>query len=449
MTPAPAAPDLPRFRLLLVPERQALPAGTPSTLRMLVRVQAPERGAADAPRGPLAIALVLDRSGSMSGAPLAEARACARTIVDRLEPRDRVAVFAFDDEVECLAPPTAASERTRLHDAIDRIAEGGRTDLHGGWRTGADALAACLVDGGLHRVVLLSDGCANEGETDLEAIAAQCRDLARKGVSTSTYGLGRGFNEELMQAMARAGRGNAYYGQTAADLADPFAEEFDLLSSLCAREPVLKLTVPGALAVRMLNDYEPAGDTPNAWRLPDLAYGSEAWALVEIDVPAGAAGEAFEPPVVVTVEAGARVGTPLYLIATLPALPRVDAAVHASLASDPLVARRLDEIAAAEALAQVRRALLDGDLARAKALLAGARARFVHSEWVGDVLSTMERTIDERESWLSAKEASFSALKMRRRLASLTEPEFTALDPNDIPRFLRRKTQQGRGEAPK
>lgn len=148
-------------------------------------------------------------------------------------------------------------------------------------------------------------------------------------------------------------------------------------------------------------------------------------------------------------EAGARVGTPLYLIATLPALPRVDAAVHASLASDPLVARRLDEIAAAEALAQVRRALLDGDLARAKALLAGARARFVHSEWVGDVLSTMERTIDERESWLSAKEASFSALKMRRRLASLTEPEFTALDPNDIPRFLRRKTQQGRGEAPK
>ena len=58
MTPAPAAPDLPRFRLLLVPERQALPAGTPSTLRMLVRVQAPERGAADAPRGPLAIVLV-------------------------------------------------------------------------------------------------------------------------------------------------------------------------------------------------------------------------------------------------------------------------------------------------------------------------------------------------------------------------------------------------------
>ena len=132
MTPVPAAPDLPRFRLLLVPERHALPAGTPSTLRMLVRVQAPERDAADAPRGPLAIALVLDRSGSMSGAPLAEARACARTIVDRLEPRDRVAVFAFDDEVECLAPPTAASERTRLHDAIDRIAEGGRTDLHGG-----------------------------------------------------------------------------------------------------------------------------------------------------------------------------------------------------------------------------------------------------------------------------------------------------------------------------
>ena len=222
----------------------------------------------------------------MSGQPLDEARKCALTVIDRLEPRDRVAVFAFDDVVECFAPPTSVSERAQLHAAVARIVEGGSTDLHGGWRAGADALAALADEPGLRRVVLLSDGCANAGETDLEAITGQCRDLARAGVTTSTYGLGHGFNELLMQAMARAGRGNAYYGETALDLADPFNEEFDLLASLCVRQPVLKVSAPSALAVRVRNDYEAiAGDVP-AWRLPDLAFDAEAWAIVEVDLPA-------------------------------------------------------------------------------------------------------------------------------------------------------------------
>lgn len=448
MTPTPVSPEPARFRLLLVPERAAIPADMPATLRLLVRVQAPERDAADPPREPLSIALVLDRSGSMSGQPLAEARACARTIVDRLEPRDHVAVFAFDDHVECFAPPMPASQRTLLHDAIERIVEGGSTDLHGGWRAGADALAAIGGHAGLRRVVLLSDGGANAGTTDLETITGQCRDLAHAGVSTSTYGLGRSFNEELMQAMARTGRGNAYYGETSADLADPFAEEFDLLSSLCAREPVLKVSAPEGFAVRMRNDYEPAGDAPNAWRLPDLAYASEAWALVEIDLPPRGAGDAAAYPILVSLEAGARAGTPLYLATPLPPLPRVDAAVLASMPIDPLVARRLEEIDAAGVLADVRRALMESDVALAKELLARARARFAHSEWAADVLATMARSIDAREARLSAKEAMYASMKLSRRLASMNEADIAAIYPN-LPRFLRRKQQQGKGEDAK
>ena len=82
------------------------------------------------------------------------------------------------------------------------------------------------------RVLLLSDGGANRGLTDPAKIAQACGRMAKAGVSTSTYGLGGGFNEELMSAMAEAGRGNAYYGATAADLKDPFEAEFDLLRAL-------------------------------------------------------------------------------------------------------------------------------------------------------------------------------------------------------------------------
>ena len=95
----------------------------------------------------------------------------------------------------------------------------------------------------LARVILLSDGNANVGETtDTAAIAALCAEIAANGVTTSTYGLGRSFNEELMVEMAKQGHGNPYYGDTAADLFEPFAEEFDLIANLYARHVRLSLT---------------------------------------------------------------------------------------------------------------------------------------------------------------------------------------------------------------
>jgi len=93
-----------------------------------------------------------------------------------------------------------------------------------------------------------------------------------------------------MVAMAKQGQGNPYYGETAADLFEPFAEEFDLIASLCARRLRLSLSAPAGVTMTLRNDYpvEEREGFP-AILLPDLALGAEAWTLVDLDVAAGIA----------------------------------------------------------------------------------------------------------------------------------------------------------------
>jgi hypothetical protein len=95
-----------------------------------------------------------------------------------------------------------------------------------------------------------------------------------------------------MVAMAKAGQGNHYYGATAQDLFEPFAEEFDLIANLYAGKLRLTLGTPEGIKASLLNDYvvEDQRGFP-VIRLPDLAWGAEAWAMLELDLPAPTNGD--------------------------------------------------------------------------------------------------------------------------------------------------------------
>jgi Ca-activated chloride channel family protein len=177
--------------VLMTPRRPALVSGFDNTVDLLVRVQAPAMLKGTSERPPLNLAIVLDRSGSMDGQPLDEAKRCAGMIVDRLGAKDRAALVVYDHHVAVLVPTTQTADKAMFHTAIGSIHSGGNTNLHGGWLKGAELMAAVAKDNATTRILLLSDGQANAGVTDLGTIAQQCTELAGVGVTTSTYGLGR------------------------------------------------------------------------------------------------------------------------------------------------------------------------------------------------------------------------------------------------------------------
>jgi Ca-activated chloride channel family protein len=305
------------------------------------------------------------------------------------------------------------------------------------------------------RVILLSDGCANAGLCDPQAIWTQCREVAAAGIGTSTYGLGRAFNEELMIGMARTGHGRSYYGETAEDLIDPFREEFELMNAACARRPKLEVVAPSTgVRARMLNDYAPAED--GCWWLPDLAFSGEAWAVLRLKVPASvlaspAAAQDRPDGHVHVISVALRYqgadGEPRAIQPADLTLPVLSAAAFAAVAEDGLVVRRVGELEAADLQRKARDAAMRGDWQGVGSLLQRAEKLGVDNPWIAAVVGELRGLARRRDGALFAKQSAYGSLRMNTRLAARSESRDLD-DAAPQPTYLRRKANPGKGEEP-
>ena len=165
----------------------------------------------------------------------------------------------------------------------------GSTDLHGGWAEGGRQAEAGLVPGGVNRVLLLSDGLANVGVVDPNTIAAEARGLAARGVGTTTMGVGDDYNEDLMEAMARAGDGRYYYIESPVQLVDIFQTELQGLMDTLGQKVSLGLEPKDGVAVTdVLNDLEKA--PTGRLMLPNLVVDMPRLVVVRLKLPPSPAG---------------------------------------------------------------------------------------------------------------------------------------------------------------
>src|SRR5262245_30990539 len=272
-----------RLPLELSPLRPAVCRDVPVTLDVLLRITPPSPSG-KLRRPPLNLGLVLDRSGSMAGArKLDYARQAAVYAVEQLLAEDRVSVTIFDDAIETIAPSQPATNKGRLIELLRRVQSGGSTALHGGWLEGAKQVREHLLPEGLNRVLLLTDGLANVGETNPDTIATHVKKRSLAGVSTTAMGVGNDYNEDLLEAMARSGDGNYYYIESPRQLADIFQTELHGLMATVGHRVVLGLEPQSGVTVAdVLNDFD--RDHDGRLLLPNLIAGILVELIVRLNV---------------------------------------------------------------------------------------------------------------------------------------------------------------------
>ncbi|HEY0004858.1 MAG TPA: VWA domain-containing protein [Pyrinomonadaceae bacterium] len=272
-----------------ITERGRLVAGRDQTVDVLIRLLPPAPDAGIGRRPCLNLSLVLDRSGSMGGDKIVRAREATEYCIDQLLPTDRFSVVIFDDEIEVLIPSQLAENKSLLKSRLAGIRARNSTALHEAWVRGGMQVSEHLTESAINRVLLITDGQANVGETNIDRIVSQAKGLAERGVSTSTVGIGEDFNEDLLLPMAEAGRGNAWHVERAEDMQRIFAVELEGLIAQVAHTVTLGL-IPsdGIRLADVLNDFE-LGET-GRYKLPNLQAGSPLEVLVQLRVHAQKAG---------------------------------------------------------------------------------------------------------------------------------------------------------------
>ena len=183
--------------------------GSTSESEVLLRVGVKAKTVTRAQRSNAALTFVIDTSGSMGeGGRLEMVKSALRTLVDQLRSSDRVAIVAFSTDARVVLPSTAGDQRDRILGAIDELQPEQTTNVQAGMTLGYSLARESMIEGGINRVILASDGVANTGATDAATILDSVARDASAGIQEVSIGVGLGnYNDALLEQLADKGDG--------------------------------------------------------------------------------------------------------------------------------------------------------------------------------------------------------------------------------------------------
>ncbi|MCB1581437.1 MAG: VWA domain-containing protein [Xanthomonadales bacterium] len=203
------------------------------------------------------IAFVLDKSGSMSGQKMIQAKQALEMAVSKLTPNDVASLVVYDDEARVIWPAATMQHPQQFLNTIRSIDANGSTALFAGVTQGSFEIRKYLDQNKVNRVILLSDGMANVGPSKPHELAELGRALSKQRISVSTIGLGLGYNEDLMTQLAGHSDGNHYFVENADKLADVFNSELGDIFSVVAQNIQININCrDGVKPIRILGRDE-------------------------------------------------------------------------------------------------------------------------------------------------------------------------------------------------
>ena len=237
-------------------DQSDLPATGEYRRHLLARITPPSsKPPEDLP--PLDLALVIDASGSMGGAPLDAAKQAAAAISQELDPSTRLTIVSFADDVVVHMDSVTLDDagRQAALRAVAAVHCRGTTDLHGGWQTGCTLLAEDdgPAAGRRRQVVVLSDGLANRGVVDADHLGAHAREQLERGVVTSCVGVGDGYSPTQLAALAEHGGGALHDAVGAEEIVEILLGEVRSLGDVVAEDLELVVTAPSGVRAAELS----------------------------------------------------------------------------------------------------------------------------------------------------------------------------------------------------
>ena len=240
-------------------------------------------------RPPLNLAIVLDKSGSMQGDKIEDAKAAAIYLVQHLRDSDIVSIVTYDSGVRIVVPATRATDRNNIIGQIRNLCADGNTALFDGVSSGWSEVKKFQEKHAINRIILLSDGLANVGPSQPSDLANLGAAIGQSGISVTTIGLGLGYNEDLMTQLARTSEGNHAFVEHSQDLAYVFERELGELAATVAKD--LQLTIrcePGVRPVRLLGRMATISGQTVQLSIGSLAANQLKSAVLEVEITGAA-----------------------------------------------------------------------------------------------------------------------------------------------------------------
>jgi Ca-activated chloride channel family protein len=282
------APAQPSLSMEVVLGRQYALAQSLAREGLLVVVRAVQTAMG---RAPLNLCLVLDRSGSMEGAPFEYAKQACAYIVDQLTEQDVLSIVTFSDTVDVVMPPRKIVNKQLVKDHIMRLTVGDTTNIYDALVVGTQQVTSVNLPGYQTHLILLTDGEPTVGIKDFSTIVGVAARAKEFGFHITALGFGPDYNEELLAGIARRSGGKYYYIDQPQRIPEVFQQELVRLMTVIARNPKLEVQLSRWVQVRQAfgGELKLQGRTATL-SLVDVERGSTLTPVLELEFqnhPAG------------------------------------------------------------------------------------------------------------------------------------------------------------------